>query len=124
MIVIRRTAFILFLGFLLFAVPARPAEAVRAITVHAKQYAFLPAEITVYKGEPVKLILISDDVGHGLAVIGLGISADMPKGQPVEVTVTPEDDGDFPGRCSRFCGAGHREMKFVVHVVDKPQPPG
>ena len=72
----------------------------------------------------MRLILISDDVDHGLAVKDLGIRADMPKGKRVEVTVTPDQAGDFKGTCSRFCGAGHGSMKFVVHVVDMAQPPG
>jgi cytochrome c oxidase subunit 2 len=123
-IAIRKTIFTIFLGILAIALPAPAAESVRTITVHAKRYKFLPAEITVSKGEPVRLILISDDVDHGLAVKDLGIRADMPKGKRVEVTVTPDQAGDFKGTCSRFCGAGHGSMKFVVHVVDMAQPPG
>lgn len=124
MIAIRKTIFTIFLGILAVAIPTRAAEGVRTITVHANKYKFLPAEITVSKGEPVRLILISDDVDHGLAVKDLGIRADMPKGKHVEVTVTPDQTGDFKGTCSRYCGAGHGSMKFVVHVVDKAQNPG
>jgi cytochrome c oxidase subunit 2 len=90
---------------------------VRTIEIHARQFKFVPAEITLKKGEPVKLVLISDDVPHGLAVAGLPIHADMVKGQRTIITVTPEKTGDFPGRCSKFCGAGHRDMHFIVHVV-------
>ena len=121
---IQRTIFTISLGILAVALPARGAESVRTITVHAKRYKFLPAEITVSKGEPVRLILISDDVDHGLAVRDLGIRADMPKGKRVVVMVTPDQTGDFKGTCSHFCGAGHGSMMFVVHVVDKAQPPG
>ena len=98
--------------------PAVYAEKVHTVTVHAKKYAFVPAEITLHKGETVKLKLISDDVAHGLAVKGLNIRADMPKGKPVEVVVTPEQTGDFAGTCSHFCGTGHGSMNLVVHVVD------
>jgi cytochrome c oxidase subunit 2 len=100
------------------AMPAIHAEKVHTVTVHAKKYAFVPAEITLHKGETVKLKLISDDVDHGLAVRALDIRADMPKGKPVEVVVTPEQAGDFAGTCSHFCGMGHGSMNFVVHVVD------
>jgi cytochrome c oxidase subunit 2 len=120
-IAIHRTVAAIFLGAFVFAPPAaRPAQTIRTITVHAKKYEFLPAEITVSKDEPVKLILISDDVDHGLAVKGLGIHADMPKGKPVEAEITPDHVGDFMGSCSRFCGARHGAMKFIVHVVEKP----
>jgi cytochrome c oxidase subunit 2 len=110
-----------FLAFAL-AVPAGYAQKVHTITVHARRYAFAPAEITLHQGETVKLKLISDDVAHGLAVKDLGIRADMPKGKPVEVLVTPEQVGDFAGTCSHFCGMGHGSMSFVVHVVDGPRP--
>jgi len=114
----RRYFFAILLTVLL--VPcAMQAQTERTITIHAKRYKFVPAEITLVKGETVRLVLISDDVDHGLAVKGLGIRADMPKHKRVEVTVTPEQTGDFPGICSRFCGAGHGSMKFVVHVVEK-----
>ncbi len=89
----------------------------RIVEVHAKQFKFVPSEITLKKGETVKLVLISDDVPHGLAVAGLPIHADMVKGQPSTLIVTPETTGDFFGKCSKFCGAGHRDMHFVVHVV-------
>ena len=99
--------------------PMLHAQEVKTITIHAKKYQFMPSEITVKKGQTVKLILISDDVAHGLAVKGLGIRADIPKGKkPVEVTVTPEKTGDFKGECSKFCGMGHGSMHFMVHVVD------
>jgi cytochrome c oxidase subunit 2 len=79
---------------------------------------FLPSEITLKKGETAKLILISDDVLHGLAVKGLGIRVNMPAGQRTEVLVTPTRTGDFPGTCSVSCGSGHRQMDFVVHVIE------
>ncbi|HEX3438619.1 MAG TPA: cupredoxin domain-containing protein [Pseudacidobacterium sp.] len=115
----RRTIFAALFIIFVFAVHASHAQATRTITIHAKRYKFMPEEITLTKGEQVKLILISDDVAHGLAVKGLGLRADMPKHKQVEVTVTPDQAGDFPGTCSRFCGAGHGSMKFLVHVVDK-----
>jgi cytochrome c oxidase subunit 2 len=114
----RRVVPALFSLLFLFALQAGLAQT-PTITIHAKRYQFVPADITLTKGETAKLVLISDDVDHGLAVKGLGIRADMPKHKRVEVTVTPETAGDFHGACSRFCGAGHGSMKLVVHVVDK-----
>jgi cytochrome c oxidase subunit 2 len=95
------------------------AEKIPVITVHASRYAFVPADITLYRGETVRLKLISDDVDHGLAVKELGIHADMPKRKSVLVYVTPVQNGDFTGTCSRFCGEGHGSMRLTVHVVDK-----
>jgi cytochrome c oxidase subunit 2 len=115
----RRAFVAAFCILFLLSMPARSAEKIRTITVHAKRYAFVPAEITLSKGETVRLRLVSDDVDHGLAVKGLGIHADMLRKKTVDVMVTPEQTGDFAGTCSRFCGAGHGAMKLTVHVVEE-----
>ncbi len=107
-------------GFLLCAAMLMPSGFGKerpTYTIHAKRYAFVPAEITLKVGKPATLLLVSDDVPHGLAVKALGIRADMVKGASVEVLVTPSQVGDFQGTCSRYCGPGHSSMSFVVHVV-------
>jgi cytochrome c oxidase subunit 2 len=88
------------------------------IEIHAKRYAFIPAEITLKKGRPVKLELVSDDVVHSLVIDGLHLRARMPAGEKVEMTVTPNQAGDFKGKCGVFCGSGHGQMALVVHVVN------
>ena len=93
-------------------------QPVRTIEIHSKQFEFVPAEITLKKGEPVKLVLYADDVAHSLAVEGLPIHIGAEKNQPANTMLTPTETGDFKGKCSKFCGAGHRDMHFVVHVVN------
>ena len=88
------------------------------IEVHAKRYAFVPAEITLKKGQTVKLELISDDVIHSLVIDGLHLKVRMPPGQKVEASVTPQQTGDFKGKCGVFCGSGHGKMTLTVHVVN------
>jgi cytochrome c oxidase subunit 2 len=101
------------------AAPGVPAQnEQRVIEVHAKRFEFSPAEITVKKGETVTLSLISDDVPHSLLVEGLGVNAAVSKGHPIQVKLTPDKTGDFPGRCGKFCGVGHGGMRFVVHVTE------
>ena len=91
----------------------------RRIEIHAKRFSFTPAEITLEKGEAVTLVLTSDDVPHSLRVDGLHINGAMTKGHITEVNITPEETGDFKGKCGRFCGSGHGSMLFVIHVVEK-----
>jgi cytochrome c oxidase subunit 2 len=99
---------------------ATPAfsQAPKIIEVHAKRFVFVPAEITVKKGQPVQLELISDDVAHSLRIDSLNVNVKMPVGEKVETTITPEQTGDFKGRCGVYCGKGHGEMFFTVHVVE------
>lgn len=89
----------------------------RTIEIHAHRFAFTPSEITVKKGETVKLKLSSDDVTHSLLIKDLGISQIVNKGKPAEVTFTPDKAGDFHGQCGHFCGSGHGTMTFTVHVT-------
>ncbi len=96
------------------------SQAVKTIEVHAKKFEFVPAEITVTKGHPVKLELISDDVAHSLRIDPLDLNVRMPAGEKVETTITPAQTGDFKGRCGVYCGFGHGKMYFTIHVVDGP----
>jgi cytochrome c oxidase subunit II len=98
---------------------AAKQDSSKTIVVHATRYSFAPAEITVKKGEPVTLELISDDVLHSLVVHGLSINLKNSKaGEAADATVTPEQTGDFKGSCGIFCGSGHGTMSLMVHVVD------
>jgi cytochrome c oxidase subunit 2 len=99
--------------------PSHAQDAARVIEIHAKRFSFDPADITVTKGETVKLKLISDDVAHSLVIPDLHVNEEISKGHQGEVTITPDSPGDFKGMCGRFCGSGHGSMVFIVHVKDK-----
>ena len=96
---------------------AEPAGPLR-VEVTAKRYAFQPAEITVRKGQPVDLVLKSDDVNHGLRIRELNLDVKINKGATANVNFTPDKIGNFVGHCSVFCGSGHGHMTFTVHVVE------
>ena len=89
----------------------------RVVVVHAKRFAFSPASITVKAGQAVTLSLISDDVAHSLMIEGLHVNAVIAPDHPTAVQIKADTPGDFSGRCGRFCGSGHAEMNFVVHVT-------
>ena len=93
-------------------------DAVHSIEIHAKRFSFTPSEITVQKGETVKLVLISDDVTHELVIPDLQVRQEVSKGHPAEVTFVADKAGDFHGMCGHFCGSGHGSMTFTVHVKD------
>jgi cytochrome c oxidase subunit II len=93
-------------------------SAPRTIDVHVKRFAFVPDEITIKKGEPVTIVLTSDDVTHSLVVKGLNVNSEVSKGTPVKINITADKAGDFAGECGHFCGSGHGSMVFVVHVTE------
>ena len=90
----------------------------RRVEVHVKRFAFQPNEITMKKGEPVILVLTSEDVSHGLRFRELNVAVKAPKGGSAEAQFTPDRAGDFVGHCSVFCGSGHGSMALTLHVVD------
>jgi cytochrome c oxidase subunit II len=88
------------------------------IEVTAKRFTYDPAEITVKKGQPVVLVIHSDDVAHGLRFRELNLNVKIEKGTPAELSFTPDKTGDFVGHCSVFCGSGHGGMALTLHVVN------
>ena len=106
-------------GLLAAASPlARAEEGPRIIVITAKRFEFSPREITLKKGETVKLQLKSEDVTHGFFLRPLGIDRDIPAGETAEVTVTPQEAGRYRAICDHFCGAGHGGMKMTIVVEE------
>ena len=90
----------------------------RRIEVMAKRFTFIPAEITLKKGEPVVLVFRTLDVTHGVKFPELGLQTEIPKGVTTELSFTPDKTGDFVGHCSHFCGAGHGSMVMTLHITE------
>jgi cytochrome c oxidase subunit 2 len=93
-------------------------ESPKRIEVSVKKFAYTPSEITLKKGEPVVLVLTSDDVAHGLKFKDLNLNTKFAKGKPSELAFTPDKVGDFVGHCSVFCGSGHGSMTLTLHVTE------
>ena len=100
--------------------PARAQDEPRVIAITAKRFEFSPNQITLAKGETVKLQLRSEDVTHGLFVRPLGIDTEIVPGRVTELTVTPETAGTYRAICDHFCGAGHGGMKMTIVVEERP----
>lgn len=99
------------------ATPVRAQVAPKRIEITAKRFNYTPGEITVKKGQPVVLVLKSEDVGHGLRIREFGVNLKVERGGTAEARFTPGKTGDFTGHCSVFCGSGHGSMTFKLHVV-------
>ena len=86
-------------------------EGVREIAMTAKKYEFSPSEIRAHPGETVRLVITSLDRKHGFKLDDFGIDRQLPKGEAVTIEFTANQAGNFPFRCSKFCGFGHGKMK-------------
>lgn len=115
-----KTVFVgcLAMGSLALSGFAPAPNAPQRIEVSVKKFAYTPSEVTLKKGEPVVLVLKTEDVGHGLKFKELGLDSKFDKSKPGELAFTPDKVGDFVGHCSVFCGSGHGSMTLTLHVTE------
>lgn len=99
-----------------FIQQAQVRSTLPVITIRARRYEFSPSNITLKRGQQVKLVFVSEDITHSLTVSGLGLEVRIRKNHPNEVLLTPSKLGNFQGECSIYCGVGHDRMKLVIHV--------
>ncbi|MEO8639482.1 MAG: cytochrome c oxidase subunit II [Chloroflexota bacterium] len=75
-------------------------------------------------GEPVKLVLISNDVIHSFFVPAFLVKRDvvpLPEGKaPNELEFTVSEKGTYSGQCAEFCGLKHADMTFSVQAMSRP----
>ncbi|HTZ57386.1 MAG TPA: cupredoxin domain-containing protein [Acidobacteriaceae bacterium] len=97
---------------------SRAQDPPRRIEIVAKRFQFTPGEITLKKGQPVVLVLTSQDVEHGLKLEAFNQVVKSKKGQSSQVEFTPTEVGTFVAQCAVFCGSGHGGMKLTIHVTE------
>jgi cytochrome c oxidase subunit 2 len=82
-----------------------------------------PATLAVPVGEPVRLVLSSEDVVHAFYVPEFLIKRDLVRyaddAQDNEIEFTVTEAGTYAGQCAEFCGLSHAEMTFVVEAMPR-----
>jgi cytochrome c oxidase subunit 2 len=106
---------------LVFAARARssPAAAEQLIHLTARKFEYSPSEITVKKGEPVVIEIVSLDRKHGFTIPGLKVRSDIKTGAKNVVRFTPDKVGRFNFHCDLFCGSGHEDMMGTLIVIER-----
>jgi cytochrome c oxidase subunit II len=114
----RRIAFtvLVVLAVMALAPHLTRAQDPRVINITAKRFEFSPNQITLKKGEPVKLLLTSADVVHGFFLKPLKIDEIIEPGKTTEVNLTPQTPGTYLLICDHFCGVNHAAMNMKVIV--------
>jgi cytochrome c oxidase subunit 2 len=96
------------------------------VNVFAKRVEFEPSAITGAVGQPVRLMVRSEDGVHGLEIKKFKVNKDIPRGgEAVIINFTPNAVGEFPIMCSEYCGDGHDDMRgtLVVQAHDATTNP-
>jgi cytochrome c oxidase subunit 2 len=94
------------------------ADEPRVVEITAKRFGFTPNQITLKKGETVKLRLTSEDVTHGFFMKKLKIDEVIEPGKPTEIALTPDTAGSFTTICDHFCGVNHGNMNMTITVIE------
>jgi cytochrome c oxidase subunit II len=68
--------------------------------------------------EPVRLVMTSQDVIHGLYIPAFRINMDIVPGRYTKIWFRAVNPGEYQLYCTQYCGQGHSDMttKVVVHT--------
>jgi len=99
-------------------VSANALPAQKEVHITAKKFDFTPDTITLKKGEPVVLVVSSQDRKHGFNLRAFGIRADINAGGTARIRFTPDKTGKFTFSCDVFCGEGHEDMTGTIVVTE------
>ncbi|MCD0505916.1 c-type cytochrome [Bordetella petrii] len=77
-------------------------------------------EIRIPVGQPVDLLLGSENVVHSFWVPNLAGKLDMVPGRINRLRIQADVAGRYRGQCAEFCGAQHAKMMFDVQALSAP----
>jgi plastocyanin len=103
--------------------PAPPAG-VQKVEIVVDSYSFTPDHITVKAGKPVELTLrsVTSLIPHNFTIddpaSGLDVDVDVPSGEDVTVTFTPEKTGKFEFYCGKKGMFGSHKKKGMVGTIE------
>lgn len=100
------------------AAKSKTNSSLEEVDIMSERFMFSPMMVRLKKGRPVKLILTTYDVPHGIFEPDLKINLSASAGQPAETVIIPDKIGEFTVSCSLYCGADHDKMKMTF-IVDE-----
>src|SRR5262245_20260469 len=112
----RRTLVALLAGSALAGAARLAADQPAEIRISAKKFEFHPNKVVARRGQPLVLVLTSEDRIHGFKMPDLGLRADIVPGQETRLALVPDKAGSFAFFCDVFCGGGHEDMDGTLVV--------
>ena len=112
----RRTMIALLAGSTLGGAARLAAGAPAEIRISARKFEFHPNRVTAKLGQPLVLVLTSEDRIHGFKMPELGLRTDIVPGQETRLELVPDKAGSFTFFCDVFCGGGHEDMDGTLVV--------
>jgi heme/copper-type cytochrome/quinol oxidase subunit 2 len=88
----------------------------RTFVIHASQFKYSPAVLSVNRGDRVTIELVATDVVHGLSIEGYDLATTADPGQTARLTFIADRQGSFRFRCTVTCGNMHPFMIGKLQV--------
>src|SRR5690606_41069020 len=79
------------------------------------------SDLTVQAGQPVKLIMTSQDVIHSFFVPEFRIKMDVLPNRYTYVWFEAPAEGTYQVVCTEYCGRDHSNMGAKIHVVGRDE---
>ena len=104
----------------------QPAEGAMKVFVVGKQWMWRIEhangrreidELHLPAGEPVRIVIATEDVIHSFYIPAFRIKQDAVPGRYTELTFTPTRLGTFELHCTEYCGTDHARMGGHVEVM-------
>lgn len=86
------------------------------VRIVALMFVFLPNEIRVPHGRPIKFRLTSSDVIHGFQIVSTNANSTVIPGYVSQFRITFPEAGEYLIVCNEFCGLGHHVMQAKLIV--------
>jgi cytochrome c oxidase subunit II len=110
----------------LYAAFYRPDDKAMTVFVVGKQWMWKAEhsngrreinELHLPLGQPVRVVLSTEDVIHSFFVPGFRIKQDAVPGRYTSIRFTPTREGEYRLHCAEFCGTDHARMGGRVLVM-------
>jgi|SaaInlLV_10m_DNA_2_1039722.scaffolds.fasta_scaffold103379_1 cytochrome c oxidase subunit II len=92
-------------------------ENAKELTMDASNWKFEASDVTINKGDSVRLIVNGKQGNHGLAIPELGIATGrIEEGGQQVIEFVAKKSGNYKYFCNVPCGHGHRDMKGFLKI--------
>jgi cytochrome c oxidase subunit 2 len=92
-------------------------EDVRAVYDSGEERSFSSPQLHTWVGQPVQVLLNTEDVNHAFWIPGMRVKQDLLGGRETDIRFTPIVEGPYRIVCAELCGAGHGNMAGTVETV-------
>lgn len=122
------TIVMFYLGFVGYVELRSPPERAYEISVLARKWSWqftypdgtIDSNLHVPVGEPVRLVMASEDVIHSLSIPAFRVKMDVVPGRYTRTWFEGKEVGTYDLYCTEYCGTGHSDMLASV-VVHEPE---